>query len=97
VKKGLLKRVVDPLIAYEVEEHSLGILDMECAHCGAQYFKRERKKGGYPTCCRNGKVRLAPLEPVPPLLQEYQLLQSNFFFSEVQLDEKVRNETDLFS
>lgn len=53
---------------------------MVCGHCNALHWPLEKTSGtlanpGFGMCCNHGKVRLPPLQPTPPFLQ--QLLTAN--------------------
>ena len=69
-RKQIIETNIDPLCTFDVHEHHLGVMGMICPHCGAAFFKEETTNGKYTTCCKNGKVKLPPLEPIPQLFQD---------------------------
>ncbi len=74
---------IEDLDENDIEQHSLGEMDVVCSACGAFHFAAERT--GTDTritlCCNKGKVHIAPPRDVPAELEIY--FSSKYRFSQV--------------
>lgn len=53
----------------ELEEHYLGPMNVECNHCHAKHFEKEKVSGegnSFNDCCNHGKVNLKKYKEYPP-------------------------------
>ncbi|CAG8446376.1 10120_t:CDS:2, partial [Dentiscutata erythropus] len=73
------------------EGYNVGKIDIECKHCGALRWKRE-KPG---LCCINSQVILAPLQAPPPEI--YYLLTAKDPISKVPFFDKIRAYNQAFA
>jgi len=66
-RKKIEKKSFDPLATTHVVEHSIGLMDRECPHCGALFFKDESKSG---RAAKTERFSWKSREPVPPYTTE---------------------------
>ncbi len=60
----------------DMEPHDAGPMTFTCSECNALMFEKELHRGTtYSLCCGYGKVKVPPIKPPPPILQ--QLLTEN--------------------
>ena len=55
----------------EIQTYYCGKMEKVCGFCGAWYWEAEKTSAGkYTACCSNGAVKLPPIRPPPPYIQE---------------------------
>lgn len=72
-------RVTGRIYKSFISEYVVGVVKYDtkymtdiCVHCGALHWIEERvhRSSEYESCCKRGDVKLDPLRPSPPLLQD---------------------------
>jgi hypothetical protein len=55
----------------EIHTYYCGKMEKVCGFCGAWYWEAEKTSAEkYTACCSNGAVKLPPIRPPPPYIQE---------------------------
>ena len=78
---------IDTFNELTINQHDCGLCNMQCIHCGACYWTKERNtKKKYLKCCSDGTIKLDPIHVPTPLLRSYMertirpvALHKNFF------------------